>query len=104
MANIIGPKGQIVIKKEIRDRLGVGPGWKAMQRIVDDHVELHFIPPVHNRSLAGILKLYIDTSRAPLSDEELDDAIEAAVGDACRQEEEEYLEEWKAMRAGDRLQ
>jgi hypothetical protein len=90
-----------VIRKEIRDRLGLGPGWKAMQRIVDDHVELHFIPPSHNRSLGGILKPFIDPDLAPLTDDELDDAIELAVGEACRQEEEELLGERGASESAD---
>ncbi len=53
---VMGPKGQIVISKEIRDRLGIGPGWLAIERVVDDHVEIHFVPPKHNRSLFGILR------------------------------------------------
>lgn len=55
MQGIVGTKGQIVIAKEIRDRLGVEPGWLAMQRVVDDHVEIRFLPPEHNRSLKGTL-------------------------------------------------
>jgi len=99
MADVIGPKGQVVIRKEIRDRLGIGPGWKATQRIVDDHVELRFIPPTHNRSLAGILKPFIDPELPTLSDEELDEAIEAAIGEACREDEERLLSEWRAGQA-----
>ena len=56
----VGPKGQIVIAKEIRDRLGVKPGWLALQLLVDDHLEVRFLPPEHNESLAGILAPYID--------------------------------------------
>jgi bifunctional DNA-binding transcriptional regulator/antitoxin component of YhaV-PrlF toxin-antitoxin module len=96
MANVIGPKGQLVIEKQIRDRLGVGPGWKAIQRIVDDHVELHFIPPTHNRSLGGCLKSLIDPSKLEPTDEELEQAIEAAVGEACREEEVQLLADWAA--------
>ena len=51
MANKVGTKGQVVIDKQIRDRLGIGPGWMALQRLVDDHVEIYFIEPEHNRSL-----------------------------------------------------
>lgn len=51
----VGSKGQIVIAKEFRDRLGVQSGWVALQRLVDDHVEVYFVPPPHRRSLKGIL-------------------------------------------------
>lgn len=55
MEHLVGQKGQVVIAKEIRDRLGIGPGWRAIQRIVGDHVELSFVPPRHSRSLRGVL-------------------------------------------------
>lgn len=60
MAHIVGPKGQVVIEKDIREKLGVGPGWLAIQQLVGDHVEIYFIPPEHERSLAGILTPYTD--------------------------------------------
>ena len=56
MVNVVGQKGQVVISKKIRDELGVQPGWWALQSIVDGHVEIHFVPPEHNRSLLGVLK------------------------------------------------
>ncbi len=59
MANKVGEKGQVVIDKSIRDRLGIGPGWLAIQRIVEDHVEIYFVTPEHNRSLAGSLAEYV---------------------------------------------
>lgn len=40
VAHVVGHKGQVVIAKEIRDSLGIGPGWVALQRVVDDHVEI----------------------------------------------------------------
>lgn len=58
----VGTKGQIVIDKEIRDRLGVQPGWVALQRIEGDHVVVHFVPPEHNASLKGSLAREIRTS------------------------------------------
>ena len=76
MASKVGSKGQIVIEKEIRDRLCIEPGWLALQRIVDDHVEIHFLPPEHTRSLAGSLTQYT-TVRIP-GNEELERASEEA--------------------------
>ena len=58
MANKVGTKGQVVIDKEIRERLGIEPGWLALQLVVDDHVEIYFLPPEHRRSLRGSLAPY----------------------------------------------
>jgi len=84
MAAKVGPKGQVVIAKEIRDRLGVKPGWKALQLLVDNHVEIYFIPPEHNRSLRGCLAPYAKRSVAP--GEEWEQATEAAWAAAAREE------------------
>lgn len=61
MSYIVGAKGQIVIAKEIRERLGVKPGWVALQRVVEDRVEIYFLPPEHNESLKGSLAQYLQT-------------------------------------------
>lgn len=76
MANKVGPKGQVVIDKAIRDRLGVQCGWQTVQMVVDDHVELRFIPPWHNRSLRGAAKPFI--RRRPAPDEDWDEAVARA--------------------------
>ena len=60
MVNVVGTKGQVVIAKKIRDELGIRPGWLALQRLVDGHVEIYFVMPEHNRSLKGALQKYID--------------------------------------------
>jgi bifunctional DNA-binding transcriptional regulator/antitoxin component of YhaV-PrlF toxin-antitoxin module len=65
MAHIVGHKGQVVIAKEIRDRLGVEPGWLALQRLVGDHVELYFLPPEHRESLKGSLAKHIKRKVSP---------------------------------------
>lgn len=62
MANKVGAKGQLVIEKEIRDRLEIETGSLAIQRIVDDHVEIYFLPAEHNRSLKGSLAPYVKQS------------------------------------------
>ncbi|HEV7517805.1 MAG TPA: AbrB/MazE/SpoVT family DNA-binding domain-containing protein [Thermoanaerobaculia bacterium] len=55
MASTVGEKGQVVIEKPIRDILGIQPGFVAVQSVRDDHVEIRFFPPEHNRSLRGVL-------------------------------------------------
>lgn len=55
MANTVGEKGQLVIEKPIRQALGIKPGSMAVQVLRDDHVEIRFYPPAHNRSLKGVL-------------------------------------------------
>lgn len=85
MVYLVGPKGQVVISKEIRDRLGVQPGWMALQRVVDDHVELRFVPPEHNESLLGLLSPYISGSFP--TEEALDRAREEARTEAAAEED-----------------
>ena len=65
MAEVVGQKGQGVISRGIRARLGVGPGWRAVQSVVDGHLEIHCIPPEHNRSLLGSLAPYTDVVVQP---------------------------------------
>ena len=88
MANKVGPKSQVVIEKWIRDRLGIEPGWYAFQRIVDGHLEIEFLPPENNRSLAGSLAPYITRT---ISDDEWHDVKEQAWLAAAR----ERVESWK---------
>lgn len=76
MNYMVGTKGQVVIAKEIRDVLGVKPGWIAVQRLAGDHVEIHLIPPEHGNSLKGVLKQHIKSAVPP--GEEWDKARELA--------------------------
>ncbi len=46
MTSSVGTQGQVVIDEAIRDALGIVPGWVTVQRLVDDHVEIHFLPPI----------------------------------------------------------
>ena len=76
MSHVVGPKGQVVIAKAIRDSLGIAPGWVALQRVVDDHVEIRFLPPDHRESLKGTLAPYV--TRHIRSGEEFSEAKEQA--------------------------
>src|SRR3954447_12970281 len=87
LAHVVGPKGQVVIEKGIRDRLGVQPGWEALQVLAGDHVAIYFLPPEHDRSLRGAAKPFI--RREPPPEAEWDAEIEAAAA-------EEFL--WKSGR------
>jgi bifunctional DNA-binding transcriptional regulator/antitoxin component of YhaV-PrlF toxin-antitoxin module len=73
MANVVGSKFQIVIDREARKKLGIEPGAVAIQRVVGDRLEIQFLPPEHNRSLAGVLKR---EGRPPVED--LESASEEA--------------------------
>ena len=83
MTHVVGAKGQIVIAKEIRDRLGVRPGWVALQRLSGDHVEVYLVPPEHRKSLRGSLARHIKMSVA--SGREWDKTRDAAWDQAARE-------------------
>jgi AbrB family looped-hinge helix DNA binding protein len=65
MNYVVGAKGRIVIPKAIRTQLGIQPGWIALQRLVDDHLEIYFVPPEHRRSLKGSLAPYVKAQITP---------------------------------------
>lgn len=91
MAAKVGAKGQVVIEKAIRDRLGIEPGWIALQHVVDDHVEIHFVPPEHHRSLKGSLAPYTNVCIPG------DDALEAAIERAWDMAVEEEVARWRGQ-------
>ncbi len=50
----ISPKFQVVIPKDIRERLGLTPGQKVQTIVFDDRIELIPVRPI--KSLRGFLK------------------------------------------------
>ena len=49
-------KGQIIMPKEIRDKLGIKPGKALLVKLVDDHVEIQPLPDDPIEFLTGIFK------------------------------------------------
>ena len=83
MSTTVGTKGQVTIENEIREALGIKPGWRAFQNLENGHVVIRFRPPKHNRSLFGILADKTDVRIA--TNEELDAAIEYAWAEVARE-------------------
>jgi AbrB family looped-hinge helix DNA binding protein len=49
-------KGQIVLPKEIRNKMGITPGKSLSVKWVDDHVEIRSLPDDPIEFLTGFLK------------------------------------------------
>lgn len=79
MPTVVGTRGQIVIERAIRDRLGIQPGWQALQVDVGDHIEVYFIPPEHEESLLGAARPFVRQWPAPETD--WDEAVEEGSAD-----------------------
>jgi hypothetical protein len=118
MANTVGMNGELVIEPHVRERLRVAPGSVAIQEIVEDHLEVRFLPaghavpssgeggasspdyampssapPVqlHNRSLAGMLRPH--ARRVATSEEDWQAIKYQAWSDAVQEEADKWLKE-----------
>ena len=72
-------KGQIIIPKDFRVKLGILPGKKVSLRLVDDHLELRPLPDDPIEFLTGIFKdhprsLADELLRERKKDDDLDEA------------------------------
>lgn len=56
MANVVGERFQITIDKRVRRELGIKPGDRAVEHVIDGRLVVDFIPAVHRESLRGIFK------------------------------------------------
>ena len=84
MSSRVGVKGNIVIDKQIRDRLGVQPGWETVQLLRDGYVEVHFLAPHEPGDSFGCVKLDGDVSW--MADEaKLKAAIDDSMAEAVRE-------------------
>jgi AbrB family looped-hinge helix DNA binding protein len=67
MTHRVGPKGQVVIPKELRDEFGIEPGDEVSFWRHDDHVALrpaHRRPPLRGRFVGGHLSSILEAERA----------------------------------------
>lgn len=62
-------KGQIIIPKEIRDRLGIKPGKTLSIKLVNDHLEIRPLPDDPIEFLTGIFKDHSESMAAQLLEE-----------------------------------
>jgi AbrB family looped-hinge helix DNA binding protein len=76
----ISAKGQIVIPKEIREKLGIIPGKKVLLRIVDHHAEITPFPDDPIKALRGILKGGASLAEELLAERRSDNEIDEKNG------------------------
>ena len=69
-------KGQIVIPKEIREKLGIIPGEKVLFRIVGKHAEITPLPEDPIRAMRGILKGGSSLAKELLKERKRDNKID----------------------------
>jgi AbrB family looped-hinge helix DNA binding protein len=69
-------KGQVVIPKEIREKLGITPGKKVLFRIAGKHAEITPIPDDSIKALRGILKGDISMATELLAERKRDNLID----------------------------
>ena len=66
-------KGQIIIPKDIRDKLGIKPGKQLFVKVVGDHVEIKPLPDDPIEFVTGIFQDYPGSMSAELLQERMND-------------------------------
>jgi len=69
-------KGQIVIPKEVREKLGITPGKKVLFRIVNKHAEITPLPEDAIKAMRGILIGGRSLSKELLAERKRDNQID----------------------------
>lgn len=85
----VGPKGQVVLPKAVRDRLGIGPGDQVM--VDEDHGAIRIrkviTDPVERRAIVASLRGALAGAPSPTAALEEDRRLE-------REREERKYQEW----------
>ena len=89
----VGEKGEIVIGEELREKLGIGPGWRAYQFVEDGHLIIYFRPPDDGKPLAGSLSKYVNESNR-IGDDEWGDEFHKITEKAWKQAVKEDDYKW----------
>ena len=68
-------KGQVVLPKKEREKVGIKPGSKLLVKAVDDHIEIYPLPddPVHH--LYGIFEQHPESLTEALLQDRQEDLI-----------------------------
>jgi len=73
-------KGQIVIPKEVREKLGITSGKKVLFRVVDKHAEITPLPDDPIKAMKGILKGGPSITKELLQERKRDNRIDEKCG------------------------
>ncbi len=66
------PKGQVVIPKKEREKLGIKPGAKVAVEVINEHIEIHPLPEDPIEYFCGIFKEGHSLTRALLKERKED--------------------------------
>ena len=69
-------KGQVVIPKEIRKKLGITPGKRLLFRVVEEHAEITPLPDDPITAMRGVLKGRKSLAKELLAERKKDNKID----------------------------
>jgi AbrB family looped-hinge helix DNA binding protein len=69
-------KGQVVIPKEVREKLGITPGKRLLFRVIENHAEITPLPDDPIKEMRGILKGGKSMAKALLWERKKDNNID----------------------------
>jgi AbrB family looped-hinge helix DNA binding protein len=69
-------KGQVVIPKEVREKLGITPGKKLLFRVIENHAKITPLPDDPIKEMRGILKGGKSMAKALLRERKKDNEMD----------------------------